>query len=845
MRLSSLFFLLFLAGATFAQDTLSGVVNSYAAVTQLDFCQGRLILGPASGQFSEGQKVLLMQMQGASIDESNSSAFGTIQQLNHAGHFEENEILELSGDTVWLRNTLLHHYDVSAAVQLIGFPQIAGNAVLDGVTCQPWNGAYGGVLAVHSNGSISLLSDVDVDGMGFGDEFPHEVVSNCTWLTFANNYHYPSANWRGAPKGQGIAKFIPDKEHGRGPQANGGGGGNDHNSGGGGGAHAGIGGQGGRQTPSSAFGCSGNFPGLGGRSLPLSPTRLFMGGEGGNGHVDDNNAGSPGARGGGILLLITDTLITNGFGLSANGNTPPLAGGDGAGGGGAGGSIYLSAGVLIGNTTLSAAGGDGGDVTNPTDRCFGPGGGGSGGRIVATAAAGINTNVAGGEAGENTTASPQCSGPSNGAEPGQTGAVEPLFPLPGSNEQIVETLILAQPQPATVCEGDTASFQFQVQGNFLHYQWQLNDTGNWTDLPNDTLPELSLATEGLYRCVVSSPCAGSLISDEVQLTVQQAPLAAFDAVDTGDGLFQFQNNSLNATTWQWDFGDASLSAEENPVHQYQNHGAYTVVLIASNDCSSDTAVAFIEYVPAPVAAFSLSPAEGCAPLTVAFENNAEGDSLQFFWSFPGGNPASSTEADPVVVYAAAGNFDVQLVVQNAFGADTLLQQEAVSVHPVPAADFTFTADSLTVQFQSQSQGGQNFLWEFGDGTSSTEENPAHTYQQPGIYEVTLTVSNGPCGATVAQTVAAIPNATGENTWPGLNIYPNPSRGFVHLSFGEHVNIEGVEIQVFNSLGIEIFKAYPQQKDTSLDLHHLAAGVYFLVLKKGEGRVLVPLVMIGE
>ncbi len=832
----------------YSQDTLSGVVNSYAAVENLNFCEGKLILGASSGNFTAGQKVLLIQMQGAQIDESNSSAFGTIQQLNHAGHFEENEVLNLSGDTLWLRYALLHQYDASGALQLVGFPEVPGALFLDAVTCPPWNGAWGGVLALQNSGTTTLLSDLRTDGKGFGDEFPHEVVSNCTWLTFANNYHYASTNWRGAPKGQGIAASIEGKEHGRGPQANGGGGGNDHNSGGGGGAHVGTGGQGGRQTPPSALGCSGNFPGLGGRPLPLSPTRLFMGGEGGNGHVDDNNAGSPGARGGGILLLITDTLITNGFGLSANGTTPPLAGGDGAGGGGAGGSLYLSASEITGNTSLTATGGNGGDVINPTDRCFGPGGGGSGGRIIAPAGTNILTDVAGGDAGENTTPSPKCNGLSNGAETGQNGLVEEVFPIPASAEQIVETQILAQPQPVTICDGDPATFQFSVQGNFLYFQWQTNENGNWQDLPNDTLPQLNLTpgntTEGLYRCVVSSPCAGTLISDQVQLTVQEAPVAAFDAVAAGDGLFQFLNNSLNATTWHWDFGDGNSSTEENPVHQFQEEGVYPVMLIAGNACGSDTLAVEVNYVPAPVAAFSLSPAEGCAPLTVSFANNSEGDSLQIEWNFAGGSPATSTDANPVVTYPDAGSFDVHLVVSNSFGADTLFQQEVVLVHPAPIADFDYSVDSLSVQFTNQSQGGSSFFWDFGDGNTSTDENPVHTFSAPGNYEVTLTVSNGPCGATLAKTISVIPNAVDETAWPGLRIYPNPSQGIFHLDFGPQASPEKIEIQVFNCLGQVVFKTETPERETNLDMSDLPAGVYFLILKKAASRLHIPLV-VGE
>lgn len=847
MKLTLLFFPIFFAGATYSQDTLSGVVNSYAAIDELVFCEGKLIVGPSVGTFGPGQKVLLLQMKGAQIDESNSASFGTITELNDAGHFELNEVKAISADTIWLRYTLQHHYDTEGAVQLVGLPEAPATLYLQDVSCLPWNGAYGGVLAVQNSGSITLLSHLSANGMGFGNEQAHEVESNCTWLTFALAYYYPSSNWRGAPKGEGIASFISEKEHGRGPQANGGGGGNDHNSGGGGGSNAGAGGQGGQQTPASAFGCSGNFPGMGGKALPLSPTRLFMGGEGGNGHVDDPDAGSPGAKGGGIILLITDTLITNGFGLSANGNTPPTATGDGAGGGGGGGSIYLSAAVILGNTTLSTVGGHGGDVINPADRCFGAGGGGGGGRIAAPMLANVSAIVAGGEAGQNSTPSSQCSDLSNGAQPGSTGTVEAPFALPKGEEEYLPTTVLAQPVSLNLCEGDTAVFQFLVQGNFLHYQWQAKINGIWQNLPNDTNQTLTLLPgsfdQALIRCVVSSPCMAPLTSEEVSLHTQSVPVAAFDVVAAGDGNFEFQNNSTNAVNYHWQFGDGNTSDEANPLHHYQNQGSYSVLLIAENICGSDTALEVINYVPAPVADFSISPAEGCAPLTVFFENNSQGNNIETTWSFPGGTPAGSTDDNPVVVYAEAGNYDVQLIVQNSFGTDTLLKPNAVLVHPLPVADFSFLADGLSVQFQYTGLGASSFFWEFGDGTISTEENPVHTYPEPGTYEVGLTVSNGPCGASVAKTMALIANSSSENPWAHLQLYPNPTAGTLHLSFGQHPSDVSVEVAVFDSLGNLLFENTITAQEGILELGELPAGFCLLVLKMEGQRIHLPVLIV--
>lgn len=789
-----------------------------------------MILSNASGTFQAGQSVLLYQAKGATINQSNSSQFGTILDLGSAGFFEENEIKTVDEDTVWLRYALLHDYDPNAGLQLISFPKWHGPVFIGSIEAMAWDGYMGGILAVQVEGQATLLQSINVNGMGFGDGLPWEVNSNCTFLTIANDYYYPTANWRGAPKGEGIAEFISGKEHGRGPQANGGGGGNDHNSGGGGGGNAGEGGQGGRQSPPGTFGCYGNFPGLGGKGLPIDSARIFFGGEGGNGHVDDYNAGSPGARGGGIAILRFDTLHAAGQTIAANGLTPPLAKGDGAGGGGGGGSIFLDAGLLTGTLHLEARGGDGGDVENTSDRCFGPGGGGGGGTIVAPDLPNIIALVNGGSAGMNTKPSGQCSTPENGASAGLAGRVDMLFTIPHSTEELTPFQILAQPASQTACPGDTATFNFEVAGIFLDFQWQRRQNGAWVDVVGAQQRTLSIlaSDNDTFRCVVSGPCIPTTYSEEAMIHVTPLPIAWFDVVPQMGGEYLFQNSSQNQDAVLWLFGDGSTSTLDDPVHLFDQPGTYEVTLIASNTCGADTFTTTIAFYPAPVAAFSAQPAMGCAPLSVFFENLSTGDSLTYEWSFEGGQPATSSEKNPQVVFAEPGSFSVTLVVNNPFGSDTLYLPDAVEVHPLPFADFNFEIDSLTVSFIDLSVGAVQWHWDFGDGNSSTLPHPQHTYAQPGAYQVTLAVTNGPCGSAVSTTILVMPSGVQDvlPNAPTLRVYPMPANDHLQVEI-EDPWLLPLSLTLYDAGGQRSRHFVMKDKTLRIDMSGLPPGMYLL------------------
>ena len=209
----------------------------------------------------------------------------------------------------------------------------------------------------------------------------------------------------------------------------------------------------------------------------------------------------------------------------------------------------------------------------------------------------------------------------------------------------------------------------------------------------------------------------------------------------------FTDQSTNTpTSWQWDFGDGNSSNLQNPSHIYQNAGYYTVELTVTNDYGSDTVIKnnYITTGSAPAADFTANPTSGTTPLNVSFTDQSTNTPTSWQWDFGDGN--SSIEQNPTHIYQNAGYYTVELTVTNDYGSDTVIKNNYITTGNAPAADFTGNPTSgtapLTVNFTDQSTNEPtSWQWDFGDGNSSTEQNPEHTYQDAGTYTVVLTVNN--------------------------------------------------------------------------------------------------------
>lgn len=223
----------------------------------------------------------------------------------------------------------------------------------------------------------------------------------------------------------------------------------------------------------------------------------------------------------------------------------------------------------------------------------------------------------------------------------------------------------------------------------------------------------------------------------------------------------------------WDFGDPTSGTNNNstlanPSHIYNQSGTYLVELyiITSNSCS-DTIAKTIVINPAPLVDFS-SGNGGCANDTIAFVSSTFiniNTTLNWLWNF--GDGITSIEIDPEHIYANAGTYNVSLTITDISGCVATVTH-SVEVVPGPVAMFSYVAPACTgteVQFTNMSTAQSSVIvswhWDFGDGNEVTiispdDPNITHAYENAGIYNVTLTVTNlAGCDASVSFEITVV------------------------------------------------------------------------------------------
>lgn len=388
-----LIFFSFGVAVVMGQENISGVINKYAKVNSIS--PGFVMVSPAqAAQFSMGDYVLLIQMQGVGILTGQGFYGENVQAVYGIPGGSEFLIIQsvniLTGEIDFTRNVYINNYDVAGNVQLVQVPFYESPTVTATLTSQSWNSATGtgGILAMIVRKKLTLNADIDVTGQGFAGAAGVSGIGECVGSNETANNHdsYPDS-WNNAGyKGEGVAihddskvLLLPNHAKGQGRNFTGGGGGNGMYSGGGGGSNRGKGGDGGLEIFSL---CTGDprDGGFGGMNIIGSPimSGIFFGGGGGASTQATGATASAGGNGGGIVIIVADSLAGNNHVIRSNGNTAANAAlNAGAGGGGAGGSLAISFRGLTSPVQLSSNGGNGG--TNPGG--FGDGGGGGGGLI--------------------------------------------------------------------------------------------------------------------------------------------------------------------------------------------------------------------------------------------------------------------------------------------------------------------------------------------------------------------------------------------------------------------------------------------------------------------------------
>ena len=310
---------------------------------------------------------------------------------------------------------------------------------------------------------------------------------------------------------------------------------------------------------------------------------------------------------------------------------------------------------------------------------------------------------------------------------------------------------------------------------------------------------MDLCVYGVHDTTIQNP--GSGVTADFEICVDTIPNTScqadfyFVADSSNYYTFQFFDNStsnLPVESWNWDFGDGATSGLQNPIHAYNSMGYYNVCLTITSDSGQCTSTACMSIFVSGGGGLNceavFSYVADSSNTVYFYDQSIPVNSITYYeWSFGDGN--ISNLQNPVHTYAAGGTYSVCLYIESAdsgmFCSDTLCVDVFVAGSGNNcAANFDMYIDSTqnnTVYFNDLSTPFgliESWYWDFGDGNTSTQQYPTHTYNASGTYNVCLTITadSGMCTSTECAIITLsgggvncnadfyyVPDSTGSNT----------------------------------------------------------------------------------
>lgn len=324
-------------------------------------------------------------------------------------------------------------------------------------------------------------------------------------------------------------------------------------------------------------------------------------------------------------------------------------------------------------------------------------------------------------------------------------------------------------------------FADKSTGKPSSWAWDFGDG----DISSDQHPAHTYKSAGIFSVTltISAACGTDILrlTNFINAIMIPAPVAEFMAnPNTGFAPLEVQFTNVSTgdpTSFAWKFGDGGSSSDESPVHTYKSAGFFTVSLLVSNQSGADietkTNLIIIQSGVPPVAEFQASPLTGFAPLKVEFTDKSEGNIANWVWS--SGDGVTDTRQNHVHEYLSPGFYNVKLIISGEDGSGLENKVNLITILEGEGVTAAFTAEPLagnlpfTVHFFDISSGEiANHTWEFGDGDTSTDKNPVHTYNTQGFFNVSLTVS-GRNGTSFETKTGLIAVFTGKNPTAGFTV----------------------------------------------------------------------------
>ncbi len=395
---------------------------------------------------------------------------------------------------------------------------------------------------------------------------------------------------------------------------------------------------------------------------------------------------------------------------------------------------------------------------------------------------------------------------------------------------------------------DEFRWEFDLNGELLVLEGSNNSSGNWS-------PTVTFPGTGTYEGILFLNPGFGECSDTAYIHVNVFPDIAADFSFEYDtcvaGPVQFTDLSTTGsccmTDWDWSFGDANASSEQNPSHIYQHPGNIPVTLTVrdTNDCR-EAITHVIEYFPVPnLIVIAPSEFKGCAPADIFFDNLSFpiDETYDLNWDF-GDGLEGSNEISPWHNYTETGIYTVSVDITSPIGCTTdTTFNDLIEIVESPIAGFDYSPDqpsSLlpTVDFTDESERSAGIYWDFGDGDFSSQWNPTHTYQDTGVVQVMQIVTHlDGCKDTLIKILDIIPEV--KYFLPNAFTPNFDSVNDEYFGVGILDGATDFEMLIWNRWGELIFKTNDPKEGWNGTKNNVGKpvpnGVYLVMVKYKEPR----------
>jgi hypothetical protein len=381
----------------------------------------------------------------------------------------------------------------------------------------------------------------------------------------------------------------------------------------------------------------------------------------------------------------------------------------------------------------------------------------------------------------------------------------------------------------SMCEGSSATLVASSQSTDVTHVWSNGSSAS----------EITVNAAGDYSVIATNGMGCTSVSNTLSIVVNELPSVSI----TADGPTSFctggsvviSSSQSEGNIWSNDQTSSSITVSQS--------GTYSVDYTDANGCEATSNIISVNVSDSPVPTISASGSTTICDGSSVTLTSSVGESYE--WRFNNnviGNNSNSIDATSEGLYT--------VTVTNSNACDGVGESDAilVSVNPSPTADASYnqTFGSYSVQFLNNSINATSYSWDFGDGQTSTQANPVHTYANGGDYVVTLTAINGDCEDVMTIELGSVSVQEMDNS-AVLNVYPNPANEQLTIAAS---NVEGnITVRFFSLTGQlvknEVINHTNGSFLQSINLNDVSEGMYLVEVLGEKGLLQATRVVVRK